>query len=306
MEVTVILPTHTEDRWDSLVTAVRLVEAQQPPPYRVVVAVDHNPVLLERVRAELPTVVATENHYAPGASGTRNSGAEQAETPILAFLDSDVRPRENWLAALVAPFADPSVLGTGGFVAPAWVSGRPRWFPDEFLWVVGATFHPADTPRRAVRNVWSENMAVRRVAFWQVNGFRLDFGKVGDRSSPEDTDLCLRMRRAHPGQSWMLVTEAIVDHAVGPERSTVSFYLRRCFSEGLTKVQMARLNSGGRELGDEYSYMKRVVSTSLWTYLKIGLNRHDLTALRRLLAVIGGLAAATAGAAIAFPVLRRR
>ena len=36
-------------------------------------------------------------------------------------------------------------------------------------------------------------MLVKRSAFELVDGFREDFGKIGNRSLPEDTDLCLRI-----------------------------------------------------------------------------------------------------------------
>jgi GT2 family glycosyltransferase len=300
LEVSVVIPIHTQKRWESLVTAVGAVQRQEPAPRRIVVCVDHNPDLLQRVRDELPAVHVTANHFAAGASGARNSGAEQVETPLIAFLDSDVRPRHNWLRELVAPFADSTVLGTGGFVAPVWLSGRPDWFPEEFLWVVGATFQPTTAPITTVRNVWSESMAVRRDAFWRVNGFRVDFGKVGDRSSPEDTDLCLRMSHAHRGQRWVLAANSVVDHTVGPERSTLTFFMRRCFQEGFAKVRLGRLHSGRAELSDEYAYMKRIVSTSLWTYLRSGVREPNLTDLRRGMAIVGGLSAAAAGAVTAW------
>lgn len=295
-----IIPAHTEERWESLVTAVSLIQRQTTPPQQIVVAVDHNPKLLRRVKAEIPSIEATANRYDNGASGTRNSGAELAVTPLLAFLDSDVRPRRDWLETLIAPFADPAVIGTGGFVAPDWINGRPAWFPDEFLWVVGATFRATDAPLTPVRNVWSENMAVRQHAFSRVGGFRIAFGKVGDRSSPEDTDFCLRVGHAYPGQKWVLVVDAVVDHTVGPERSTLPFFLRRCYSEGSSKVTMARLNSGARELGDEYSYLRRLVTTSTWSYLRLAASGRSRAAGGRVLAVLGGLIAATLGAAVAF------
>ena len=61
-------------------------------------------------------------------------------------------------------------------------------------------------------------MAVRRAVFEKVGGFRVDFGKVGDVSRPEDTDLCIRMS-TETGGRWIFVPEAVVDHDVEAERA---------------------------------------------------------------------------------------
>jgi hypothetical protein len=157
----------------------------------------------------------------------------------------------------VAPFDDPSVVGTGGAIAAAWERSRPRWMPDELLWAVGASYTGMPTATAPIRNVWSASMAVRREVFTAVGGFREGFGKLGGRNRPEDTDLCLRMS-AGRGR-WMYVPEAVVKHAVPAERSTFRFLLRRCYAEGRGKVQMARLLHGAASLGAERSYLTRTL-----------------------------------------------
>src|SRR6185369_4468184 len=181
--------------------------------------------------------------------GTRNTGAWHTTTDLVAFLDGDITAGPRWLAQLVAPFDDPSVVGTGGAIAAAWERSRPRWLPDELLWAVGASYTGMPTTTAPVRNVWSASMAVRRDVFAAVGGFREGFGKIGARNRPEDTDLCLRMSEGRGG--WMYVPEAVVEHAVPPERATFRFLLRRCYAEGRGKVQMARLLEGAASLGAE-------------------------------------------------------
>jgi GT2 family glycosyltransferase len=198
-----------------------------------------------------------ENRFEQGASGTRNTGAWHTTTALVAFLDGDITAGPQWLGQLVAPFDDPSVVGTGGAIAAAWERSRPRWMPDELLWAVGASYTGMPTTTAPVRNVWSASMAVRRERFAAVGGFREGFGKVGARNRPEDTDLCLRMS-AGRGR-WMYVPEAVVEHAVPAERSTFRFLLRRCYAEGRGKVQMARLLQGNRSLGTERSYLTRTL-----------------------------------------------
>jgi glucosyl-dolichyl phosphate glucuronosyltransferase len=256
-QVSIVIPCHSERGWDTLVGAVASALAQQPAPAAVVVVVDHNPRLYERARRHFSGVTVLENRFEQGASGTRNTGAWHTTTPLVAFLDGDITAGPQWLAQLVAPFDDPSVVGTGGAIAAAWERSRPLWMPDELLWAVGASYTGMPTTTSPVRNVWSASMAVRREVFAAVGGFREGFGKIGSRNRPEDTDLCLRMSA---GQGvWMYVPGAVVEHDVPAERSTFRFLLRRCYAEGRGKVQMARLLRGAKSLGAERSYLTRTL-----------------------------------------------
>ena len=256
MTVSIVIPCHSERGWDTLVGAVASALGQQPPPASVVVVVDHNPQLYYRARRDLSGVTVLENRFEQGASGNRNTGAAHTTTPLIAFLDGDITAGPGWLAQLVAPFDDPSVVGTGGAIAAAWERSRPPWLPDELLWAVGASYTGMPTTTAPVRNVWSASMAVRREVFVGVGGFREGFGKIGTRNRPEDTDLCLRMSAA--GGRWMYVPGAVVEHDVPAERATFRFVVRRCYAEGRGKVQMARLLPGP-SLGAERSYLSRTL-----------------------------------------------
>lgn len=123
--VAVVICAHTEDRWDEMVFAVTSVMQQTHRAAEIVLVIDHNPALLRRATFELPAVVAIPNEQAPGLSGARNTGVRAASSDIVAFLDDGEFAAPNWLAALVASYADPNVLGVGGQVVPAWRTGRP-------------------------------------------------------------------------------------------------------------------------------------------------------------------------------------
>lgn len=298
-QVTVVIPAHSTRRWPGLVAAVESVLEQRPRVAQVVVCIDHNLELENRAHQELSGVTVVSNRFPPGASGTRNSGVLAASTPLVAFLDSDARAGPGWLTRLVAPFQDSRVIGTGGTVVPHWQGAPPPWFPEEFSWVVGASFAGQVSERSQVRNVWSENMAVRRDPFLSVGGFNLDFGKVGDRSRPEDTDLCLRMSAIQPGGHWLKVPEAIVFHAVPPERSRFSFFLRRCFSEGRGKVELARRTAGPSVLGDEIHYLYQTVPRGIGRNLVGAAQGRDFWSLARAGAMLAGIGAAGLGAVAA-------
>ena len=160
----VVICAYTLDRWDDLLGAVASARGQEPAPREVVLVIDHNDALLQRAQAEVVGARVIANTGARGLSGARNTGVEAASGEIVAFLDDDAAAEPGWLSALVAPFADPHVVGTGGGAIPIWSVPRPAWFPDEFGWVVGCSYRGMPVVQAAVRNPIGCNMAFRRAA----------------------------------------------------------------------------------------------------------------------------------------------
>ncbi|HUA48883.1 MAG TPA: glycosyltransferase family 2 protein [Solirubrobacteraceae bacterium] len=286
----IVIACHTEDRLSSLQRAIVSAQKQTPPPAQVIVAVDNNDRLCALL-GEMSGVEIVHHRGDPGASGARNAGAAHAQSTLLVFLDDDTEARAGWLRELLRPFEDPSVLGTGGMTKPAWQCSRPHWFPDEFGWVVGASHAGLPTAPARVRNVWSENMAVRREAFELVGGFRSGFGKVGVRSRPEDTDLCIRIGAGTPEGHWVYVPAAVVDHEVPAARATFSFFLRRCYAEGAGKMELSAHLGADQDLEDERSFLLRTLPRAIVRDLRGG-------EFARALAIVAGTAAAAVGAAV--------
>jgi GT2 family glycosyltransferase len=294
--VSIVIPTHTEDRWSSLVRTVACAKSQIYTPAEIVVVVDHNPTLYRRARRDLAGVTVLENRYAKGVSGNRNTGAFHTHTELIAFMDDDVVSEPDWLGALVAPFADRRVVGTGGGISPAWEGPAPRWMPEEFLWAVGGSYQGLPTETAPIRNVWSASMVVRRETFVSVGGFRAGFGKLGGQNRPEDTELCIRMS-AVGGGHWMYVPRAVIRHEVPVSRSTFSFFLRRCYAEGRGKVQMAGLNKATDSLGAERDYLRSLPKAVVRNIAAASRGRGVAHALKAG-SVLAGVAAAGFGGAV--------
>ena len=297
-DATVVVATYSSQRWSSLGAAVESLLAGPDRPAQVVISVDQNQELYDRIKQTWPHVTAKLNSGQKGASGTRNTGAHGVETPFIAFIDDDISVREDWLTRLLAPFADPAVVGTGGGVVPGWETKRPSWFPEEFDWAIGASYRGMPTVQSAVRNVWSENMAVRTAVFNAVGGFRSDFGKVGNRSSPEDTDLCIRMAASAPGATWVYAPEAVAQHHVPVSRTSFSYFLRRTYLEGRGKVEMARLLGRQEKLQSERDYMRRTlpsgIAAGLWSTARHG----NISGVLKAGAITAGIIASGVGEAV--------
>jgi cellulose synthase/poly-beta-1,6-N-acetylglucosamine synthase-like glycosyltransferase len=291
LDASVVIACFTEERWPQLSAAIESALNQKRRAGEVIVVVDHNESLAQRLTEQWPEVTVLANLYGRGASGARNTGAFRARSSIVAFLDDDATADPDWLETLVKQFDDPSVVGVGGGVTAAWVTPQPRWFPEEFFWVVGVSYKGLPEQVAEVRNVWAENMAVRAERFSEVGGFRLNFGKVGSRSSPEDTDLCIRMAGADG--RWLLVPQALVAHHVPPDRATFRFFVRRCYVEGIGKAALVGLTSRSA-MDSERDYTRyvlpRAVSGGL---LEAVSSRRIAPALRAAAVAVGLLSAAT-------------
>ena len=302
--VSIVIPTHSEKRWHRLVRVVASARSQRYPVAEVVVVVDHNPALYRQARRDLVGVTVLENLYAQGVSGNRNTGAFHTSTPLIAFLDDDTVADPDWLDRLLAPFADPTAVGTGGGISPSWAAGsQPRWMPEEFLWAVGGSYAGMPTTTAPIRNVWSASMVVRRETFMKVGGFRTGFGKLGDQNRPEDTELCLRMSAAGGGH-WMYVPDAIIRHDVPADRSTFRFFLRRCYAEGRGKIQMAALQSSSQPLAAERDYLRSLPRSVIRSLVAASRGRGVAHALRAG-SVIAAVAAAGFGGAVEIIAARR-
>ncbi|HEY2080521.1 MAG TPA: polysaccharide pyruvyl transferase family protein [Streptosporangiaceae bacterium] len=292
--VSVVIPSFAIERWDNLRDAVGSILAQTVCVLETIVVIDHNPDLLDRARHELQGVVVIPNTRDQGVSGGRNSGVAVARGEVVAFLDDDAIASAAWLETVLAHFADPDVVGVGCQLVAGWEGPRPRWLPEEFDWTVGGSYRGMPEEATPVRNVWSCGMAVSKRVFDAIGGFREDFGKVGNRSRPEDTDLCLRAVAASRSATWVYEPAGIVVHRVPPDRATPRFFVRRCLLEGLGKAALAALNGTSESTSAERQYTRRLLPRGIARGLRDAV-RGDLSGALRSMAILAGLGCALAG-----------
>jgi glycosyltransferase involved in cell wall biosynthesis len=291
----VVIPAHALERSAGLAQTVASAFSQQPRPQEVIVTVDNNLDLYKWVCRELPDVIPVHNQGTRGASATRNAGASMAGGSVLAFLDDDVVATPGWLRCLTAPLARPGVAGVGGHVEPTWFGPTPGWMPEEFLWVLGVSYRGLPKIAAPVRNVWAGNMAVARDDFWAVGGFREGFGKLGgDVFRPEDTEFCIRLSTALEDRTWWYEPSARIRHNVPAERTTLRYFLRRCYHEGKGKAEMAAM-LGLDGLRDERRHASRTLPRGFCRELRQAVLRQELSAAQRASAICAGLTATSLG-----------
>ena len=287
--MSVVICAYTLDRWDEIVAAVHSVRRQSRPVHEVLLVSDHNPALLARARASFPVVVCLPNTGPQGLSGARTTGVEAATCDVVAFLDDDAVADVDWIARLLDAYADETVIGVGGGVVPAWRAPRPRWFPDEFLWVVGCSYAGLPVARAEVRNPIGASMSFRREVFARVGGFAPGMGRSGkDAAGCEETEFSIRARRSAPGARILLEPTALCRHNVTPDRVTRQYFRRRCRAEGRSKALVAQLAGTDQALGAERVYLRRTLPRGVLRGLG-ALLRGDPAGATRAAAIIEGV-----------------
>lgn len=294
--ISVVICTHDEKRYEEVVEAVRSIERQTYPALESMVVVDHNPALCERLRAAYPQLTVLENNGPQGAPSSKNTGALIASGDVVAFLDDDAVAADDWLEEIAnAHRTFPGILGIGGWTEPAWERSQPAWFPIEFGWVVGASYRGLPEAGGPMRNTTGGNMSVDRRAYVEAGGFDVNLGKVGVRSEPEDTELCIRIGNMHPDRQWIFWPGARINHKVPLERESFRYFLSRCRYEGLGKAALTAIAGGRRGLSSERSYALRILSSGVAIRISRGLRSRERSPFAQAAVLVVGLAVTTAG-----------
>ncbi|MGX5770976.1 glycosyltransferase family 2 protein [Microbacterium trichothecenolyticum] len=269
MSVSVVVCAYTLDRWDQLVLAMDSLSAQTPS-HETILVVDHNDELLERARSRWPEFIVLSNTARRGLSGGRNTALQVATGEVVAFLDDDAVAEPGWLEALVAPFADASVVAVGGSASPIWPGPAPAVLPEELLWIVGCSYLglPGAGP---IRNVMGCSMAFRREPLLAIGGFNSDTGRIGALPiGCEETEACILLRQADPAHAILYAPTANVRHHVSADRVRLAYVAHRSWCEGLSKAGIARTVGRQDALAAESAYATRILPAGVWRELRRG------------------------------------
>ena len=294
--IAVIICAYTDQRWEQLVAAIESVQAQTLPANEIVVVIDHNSILLDRVQTRFPTIKVVENVQDKGLSGARNSGIAVTQAALVGFVDDDAVVERDWLKKLSQIiFSDPSIMGAGGRIIPKWEGIVPQWLPEEFYWVVGCTHKGVPETTAEVRNLIGANMLVRREAFDKVGGFLNGIGRVD--SIPlgcEETEFCIRTRQAIPNSKFIYDPNTVIDHNVPLKRTGWSYFRDRCYAEGLSKALVSKLVGQQDGLSAERTHVLKTLPAGFFKGLGDALTG-DWHGLQRAAAIFAGLFLTTLG-----------
>jgi hypothetical protein len=306
LSLCVVICAYTFDRWDDTLAAVASVRSQTTAAREIVVVVDHNRDLYLRLRGALPDVTVVENRHQRGLSGGKDTGVEVTSSDVVAFLDDDAVAHPDWLRHFRDAYTDDSIVGVGGTTLPRWETERPRWFPEEFDWVLGCTFTGREPGR--VRNLLGGNASFRREVFSVAGGFPSHIGRTSAQHRPlgcEETEFCIRVSQRRPDWTYLFEPQAVIWHRVGAERERFAYFRSRCFAEGLSKAAVTRSVGVVDGLSVERTYSARTLTRGVARGLGEAL-RGDRAGIERSCAISVGLLTAAAGYARGGGVSLRR
>ena len=295
--ISVVICAYTEARWNETCAAVESVQRQSVPGYEIILVVDHNPSLYASLSAAFPGVTVVENREERGLSGGKNTGISTAKGDIVAFLDDDAVADPDWLKFFADAYLDADVVGVGGLTLPNWKVPRPSWFPREFDWVVGCTYLGMAEAHQQVRNVLGGNSSFRRDALESVGGFQNGIGRSANRRRPlgcEETEVCIRITQRSPRSIMLFENRSVIRHLVPTDRCRFSYFVSRCFAEGLSKA-MVTANVGSQDgLSSERRYTTKTLPNGVIRGLA-DFGKGDVSGLARAGAITAGLGSTVAG-----------
>ncbi|MAG55941.1 MAG: glycosyl transferase [Planctomycetes bacterium] len=200
-----------------------------------------------------------------GLSNARNVGLHRAKGEIVAYIDDDAYPDQDWLRYLAIAFRTTDHVGVGGPNLPP---------PDDGAVADCVANSPGGPSHVLFENLDAEhvpgcNMAFRRAALMEIDGFDVGFRIAGD-----DVDLCWRLQEA--GGTLGFAPGAVVWHH---RRGSVSGYLRQQLNygraEGMLESKwpgkynrLGHLRWGGRLYGQGHTrplaFRTRRVDQGVW------------------------------------------
>lgn len=212
--ISVVVCTHNGAA--TLAECLERLEVLDYPDYEVIVVDDGSIDNTAKIARDHRVILLQTEHC--GLSGARNLGIAKAKGEIVAFLDDDAYPDQDWLQYVARTFENTDHAGIGGPNLPPPEDGRVA---ECVAAAPGAPIHVLISDREA-EHVPGCNMAFRKSVLEEVGGFDDRFHAAGD-----DVDLCWRLQDA--GETLGYSAGAVVTHR---RRDTVRRYLRQQFGYG--------------------------------------------------------------------------
>jgi GT2 family glycosyltransferase len=160
--------------------------------------------------------------------------------------------------------------------------------------VVGCSYRGLPAAGGEIRNPIGANMALRRETVLALGGFTTGIGRVGLQPlGCEETELAIRATRATGGR-FVIQRSAVIDHFVTADRQRFSYFLQRCWAEGISKALIARTVGSDTALASERSYIARTLSSGVGRGL-VDAARGEAAGFLRASAIFMGLAVTAAG-----------
>lgn len=199
----------------------------------------------------------------PNIARARNRAVSMARGTLVAMIDDDELPADDWLMQLLRTLVARRADGVLGPVRPQFEAPPPQW-------IVRGGFcerpsYPTGTLLTRPRQTRTGNLLIRRASLLAEPGpFDPAFGRTGG----EDTDFF--RRRLARGDVYVWCQEAPVWEGVPAARLTRRYFLQRALLRGVVNAERVSLLS----LDVAKSVLAALVYSALLPVLAVA--RHDL------------------------------
>jgi glycosyltransferase involved in cell wall biosynthesis len=287
MKVSVVVCTYAMERYEAFSETVESVLDQTHKPVEIVLVVDGNDLVYERVQADFcsqENIICHNNDENHGISYSRTKGAELASGEVVAMIDDDAVASDDWIEQLVAVYEDTDAVAVAGDVRPDWQTDRPAFFPAEFYWLVGCVEPGFAADGDEVRNGYGSNISYRRDIFLSAGGYDTHTGRRGDKHiQAHEAPVCIRIREL-TGKGVVYTEGAVVDHKLFDYRGEFQWLVFRSFWQGYSKRVMDLLYPG--EESDETDYLRYLFLDRVPRRLKGLVTKPSAAAVLQILSII--------------------
>lgn len=286
-KISVAIPEYDPSETKNLSDCIYSVLEQDYDNFEVVV-ISESEEVSEFVVDEFGSVdkVSVEDIDNPdgGVSVARNAAVNATDGEVIAYIDSDAIAQDGWLKSIGEIYRDKNVLAVGGRAVAEWEHKRPKYLPDEFLWLVGVTHKGHAESGSVVRSTFGCNMSYRKSILTELR-FNENLGKEhGYNLQGEEPELGLRMREKF--NSGMYYTkDSTVSHRIDAEQSKFSWLSKRAYLQGVSKAIIEK-ETKGNSLSTDKGFLSYIVRTSIPTYLKNTISGLQFSSLMHLFGIL--------------------
>ncbi|MFI9558685.1 glycosyltransferase family 2 protein [Nonomuraea endophytica] len=259
--LSVVVVTGEVGAWHQLRVTLASLRAQLEPPEQIIVVVDHRPELADLARGGLDDVVVLHNEGQRGVAAARNLGLTVATGDVVAFHDDETAAEPDWSTCLMRAFDDRQVLAVRSNLTLRWVAGRPRWFPEELAWIMGASCTGSPDQAGPIDDIYGAGVAFRRAALTEAGGFPADLDhQAGDvLAEPPGgvkAELFHLLKEGNPNGRVHFEPSAHLRAGISARRATRAYVISRCVAEGKSLAAVPHRGRGRRALSAHLAQVK--------------------------------------------------
>jgi GT2 family glycosyltransferase len=184
----------------------------------------------------------------PGLNRARNHGVARARYPLIARLDDDCVPHEDWVRCVLDSHQRYPRAGViGGRVDLVFASDPPSWLQGEFRRSLAAlSWGDRPGPLGRWQHLVGANLSFRQDVFQHIGGFQVGLGLVGReqviRANDEAEFVLQAALRGDPAAVYAPGMK--VEHLIPDKRLDFQYMLRRRFGQGVSDIEQEMLLLG--------------------------------------------------------------